>query len=82
MAAPTVISKAELVEKYVGKTLKDPTLSLPAAVLDLAAIKRNCDRMTDAVPILGDVRIAVSPHKVGKEPRLGGGCWMQTRLRG
>lgn len=57
-------SKAALLEKYVGKSLKDPSLDLPAAVLDLAAINRNCDRMSDAISVLGDIRLSVSSHKV------------------
>ena len=57
-------TKAELVEKYVGKCLKDVDVDLPTAVLDLIALNRNCDRMTDAVPVLGDMRVNISSLKV------------------
>lgn len=57
-------SKASLVQQYVGKSLKD--IPLPAAVLDIAAIKRNCKRMFDATNELGwALRSAVGSHKVG-----------------
>ena len=63
-------TKAELVEKYVGKCLKDVEVDLPAAVLDLIALNRNCDRMTDAVPVLGDIRVNISSLKVSVEKSL------------
>jgi D-serine ammonia-lyase len=57
-------SKASLVQQYVGKSLKD--IPLPAAVLDIAAVKRNCQRMLETVNELGwALRPAVSNHKVG-----------------
>jgi hypothetical protein len=57
-------SKASLVQQYVGKSLKD--IPLPAAVLDIAAVKRNCKGMLDAMNELGwPLRVAVGNHKVG-----------------
>jgi D-serine ammonia-lyase len=56
-------SKAELVQQFVGKSLND--IPLPAAVLDIAAVKRNCKRMLDAVESLGfDFLPLVNAHKV------------------
>jgi D-serine deaminase-like pyridoxal phosphate-dependent protein len=58
-------SKASLVQQYVGKSLKD--IPLPAAVLDIASVKRNCKRMLDAVGELGwELRVGVASHKVGE----------------
>jgi hypothetical protein len=57
-------SKASLVQQFVGKTLKE--IPLPAAVIDIAAVKRNCKRMSDAVKELGfDFVPLVNVHKVG-----------------
>jgi D-serine deaminase-like pyridoxal phosphate-dependent protein len=62
MAAP-LPSKAELVQQFVGKSLYD--IPLPAAVLDIAAVKRNCKRMLDAVEELRfDFLPLVNTHKV------------------
>jgi D-serine deaminase-like pyridoxal phosphate-dependent protein len=56
-------SKAALVQQFVGKTLKD--IPLPAAVIDIAAVRRNCQRMSDAVKDLGfDFAPLVNVHKV------------------
>jgi D-serine deaminase-like pyridoxal phosphate-dependent protein len=56
-------SKAELVQQFVGKSLHD--IPLPAAVLDIAAVKRNCKKMLDAVEALGfDFLPLVNVHKV------------------
>jgi D-serine deaminase-like pyridoxal phosphate-dependent protein len=56
-------SKAELVQQFVGKSLHD--IPLPAAILDIAAVKRNCKRMLDAVEALGfDFLPLVNVHKV------------------
>ena len=56
-------SKASLVQQYVGKSLKD--IPLPAAVLDIAVVKRNCKRMLDAINELGwELRVGVTGHKV------------------
>jgi D-serine deaminase-like pyridoxal phosphate-dependent protein len=58
-------SKASLVQQYVGRSLKD--IPLPAAVLDIAAVKRNCKRILETTNKLGwALRPAVSNHKVGK----------------
>jgi D-serine ammonia-lyase len=63
MANLPLPSKAALIQQFVGKSLKE--IPLPAAVLDLAAIKRNCNRMTTAIQELGfDFRATVSAHKV------------------
>jgi len=56
-------SKASLVQQFVGKSLKE--IPLPAAVIDIAAVKRNCQRMSDAVKELGfDFMLLVNAHKV------------------
>jgi len=58
-------SKASLVQQFVGKSLKE--IPLPAAVIDIAAVKRNCQRMSDAVKELGfDFVPLVNTHKVRK----------------
>lgn len=57
-------TKASLVEQFVGKSLHD--IPLPAAVLDIAKIKRNCNRMLETVEALGfDFLPAISYHRVG-----------------
>jgi hypothetical protein len=57
-------SKASLVQQFMGKTLKE--IPLPAAVIDIAAVRRNCQRMSDAVKDLGfDFVPLVNVHKVG-----------------
>ncbi|KAI4831201.1 hypothetical protein E4T44_09644 [Aureobasidium sp. EXF-8845] len=55
-------SKAALQLQYVGKDLKDvPT---PAAILDLAPIRRNCKAMLEATKALGlGFRAHVKTHK-------------------
>jgi D-serine ammonia-lyase len=56
-------SKASLMQQFVGKTLKD--IPLPAAVVDIAAVKQNCQRMSDAVKDLGfELVPLVNVHKV------------------
>lgn len=64
MAANTPLpSRASLVQKYLGKSLKD--VPLPAAVLDIAAVKRNCKKILDAVNELGwALRVGAAGHKV------------------
>ncbi|KAN0099754.1 hypothetical protein V8E51_013529 [Hyaloscypha variabilis] len=58
-------SKAALVQQFVGKTLKD--IPLPAAVIDIAAVRRNCQRMSDAVKDLGfDFAPLVNVHKTAE----------------
>lgn len=56
-------SEAALKLHYVGKQLKD--CPAPAAVLDVAAIRRNCKAMLDCVKALGvNFRAHVKTHKV------------------
>ena len=56
-------SKEELTKKFVGKSITDVTL--PAAVLDLQKVKRNCDRMLEACEELKfGWRAHVKTHKV------------------
>lgn len=53
-----------LLEKYVGKSLKD--VESPAAVVDLSIAKKNCQKMLDAVKELGfGWRAHIKTHKVG-----------------
>ncbi|KAI4831193.1 hypothetical protein E4T44_09653 [Aureobasidium sp. EXF-8845] len=55
-------SKAALQLQYVGKELKD--IPTPAAVLDLAPIRRNCKAMLEATKALGlGFRAHVKTHK-------------------
>jgi len=57
-------SKDVLYEKYVGKSLKD--VETPAAIIDLSIVKRNCQKMLDAVNELGfGWRAHIKTHKVG-----------------
>ena len=56
-------SKAELVDAFVGKSLRD--VPLPAAVVDRATISRNCSQMLDACDSLKvDFIPHVKTHKV------------------
>ncbi|PTB62363.1 hypothetical protein BBK36DRAFT_1172560 [Trichoderma citrinoviride] len=59
--------KEALAEAFVGKSLREvPT---PAAVLNVAAARRNCARMLEAVGRLGlGWRAHVKTHKVAAEP--------------
>ncbi|KAF8852545.1 hypothetical protein BDZ45DRAFT_678285 [Acephala macrosclerotiorum] len=62
-------TKASLVEQFVGKSLHD--IPLPAAVVDIAKVKRNCERMLDAVEELGfDFLPAISYHRTTEITRL------------
>ncbi|KAG9677079.1 hypothetical protein KCV03_g10313, partial [Aureobasidium melanogenum] len=55
-------SKAALQLQYAGKSLKD--IPTPAAVLDLAPIRRNCKAMLEATKALGlGFRAHVKTHK-------------------
>ncbi|TIA84705.1 hypothetical protein D6C76_01582 [Aureobasidium pullulans] len=55
-------SKAALQLRYVGKNVKD--IPAPAAVLDLAPIRRNCKAMLEATEALGlGFRAHVKTHK-------------------
>ena len=56
-------SKAALQLQYIGKTIADA--QAPAAVIDVAVVRRNCKLMLDAVGKLGvDFRAHVKTHKV------------------
>lgn len=56
-------SKAALQLQYVGKNLRE--IPTPAAVLDLAPIRRNCKAMLEATKALGlGFRAHVKTHKV------------------
>ncbi|KAE8446560.1 hypothetical protein EG329_011892 [Mollisiaceae sp. DMI_Dod_QoI] len=62
-------TKASLVEQFVGQSLHE--VPLPAAVIDIAVIKRNCKIMLDAVEELGfDFLPAVSSHRTTEITRL------------
>lgn len=56
-------SRTDLLEAFLRKKLKDvPT---PAAIVDIAAVKRNCDQMLKACNDLQlDFRPHVKTHKV------------------
>lgn len=65
-----------LKQQYVGTSLKDAPV--PSAVLDLAKVKRNCERMLDAVDKIGcGWRAHIKTHKtteltelqVGSDPK-------------
>lgn len=55
--------KEALAKDFVGKSIRDvPT---PAAVLNVAAARRNCERMLEAVKKLGlGWRAHIKTHKV------------------
>lgn len=56
-------SKGELQKLFVGKRLKD--VATPAAVLDISKLKKNCDRMLEAVEELKfGWRAHIKTHKV------------------
>ena len=56
-------SDAALKLQYVGKNLKD--CQAPAAIMDIAAVRRNCKAMLDCVAALGvHFRAHVKTHKV------------------
>ena len=62
-------SEEEYRKFYIGKDLEEvPT---PAAVLDVAIVKRHCSAMLQAVQELGvGFRAHVKTHKVSKPPQL------------
>lgn len=66
MAASTLYpfySKEDLIKKFVGKSLKD--VALPAAVLDVQKIRRNCDRLLEVCEELKfRWRAHIKTHKV------------------
>jgi D-serine ammonia-lyase len=56
-------TKEDLLKHFVGKSLKD--VSGPAAVLDLSKLKKNCNRMLEAVDSLKfGWRVHIKTHKV------------------
>ncbi|KUJ17691.1 uncharacterized protein LY89DRAFT_645282 [Mollisia scopiformis] len=62
-------SQTSLVEQFVGQSLHD--IPLPAAVLDIAKVRRNCARMLEAVDELNfDFLPEVSSHKTTEITRL------------
>ena len=71
---PAVIPKDELKAQFVGKSLNN--VQTPRAVLDLAKLEVNCERMLDAVARLDlGWRPHIKTHKVCannyKEHRIG-----------
>lgn len=76
--------KDALAALYVGKSIRDvPT---PAAVINVAAARRNCARMLQACEQLGlGWRAHVKTHKVGAPCstalRVERGRWLTTRDR-
>ncbi|KAL8314278.1 hypothetical protein RB593_008082 [Gaeumannomyces tritici] len=61
--------KDVLVDLYLGKSLSD--LPTPSAILDLAAVRRNCERMLSACSGLGlQWRAHVKTHKTAEITRL------------
>lgn len=69
-----------LKQSFVGKDLRD--IDGPAAVLDIALIRRNCQLMHDAVDALKlDFRAHVKTHKTTQVTRLQVGDERQTDAR-
>ena len=59
----SIPSKAKLQNVFVGERLQD--VAAPAAVVDRAVVRRNCDQMLAAVERLEvDFRPHVKTHKV------------------
>jgi len=55
--------RQKLKQQFIGTTLKDAPI--PSAVLDLSKVKRNCERMLQAVDALGfSWRAHIKTHKV------------------
>ena len=51
--------------EHIGKRLGDPALPVPAAVIDRAAVKRNCARMIAAIKAMDlSWRAHIKTHKV------------------
>ena len=64
-----VPSASALRLEYVGQQIED--VQPPAAILDVAIVKRNCKLMLDAVQRLGvGFRAHVKTHKVQHRPYL------------
>ena len=66
-----ISSQANLDKAFLGKSLHDSLIPLPAAVLDVSIIRKNCQDMLDAVSSL-DVffRAHVKTHKTTSLARL------------
>ncbi|OBT69970.1 hypothetical protein VE03_00546 [Pseudogymnoascus sp. 23342-1-I1] len=61
--------RLKLVKQFVGTSLHDAPV--PSAVLDLSKVKRNCDRMLEAVDALGfGWRAHIKTHKTTELTRL------------
>ena len=64
-------SQANLDKAFVGKFLHDLLIPLPAAVLDISMIRKNCRDMLDAVSALNvSFRAHVKTHKTTSLARL------------
>lgn len=56
-------SQATLASHFVGKQIKD--VQAPAAIIDAAIVRRNCDALSNAINRLGvGFRAHVKTHKV------------------
>ncbi|KAJ5578082.1 uncharacterized protein N7459_007046 [Penicillium hispanicum] len=65
MASVILPSKADLTQFYVGKDIAD--VPKPAAVLDVAIIRRHCERMKRTIEALGvGFRAHVKSHKTAE----------------
>ncbi|KAI9753169.1 MAG: hypothetical protein M1835_001023, partial [Candelina submexicana] len=64
MAEPyPLASKEALRSKYVGKSLSD--IPMPAAIIDVSVVSKNCNRMLEAIHSLGvEFRPHVKTHKI------------------
>jgi D-serine deaminase-like pyridoxal phosphate-dependent protein len=65
--APPTPSQAELQQFYIGKDISN--VPKPAAVLDVAIIRRHCETMLHTINQLNvGFRAHVKSHKVGLPP--------------
>lgn len=83
MASPVFFPpspKDELTRLYVGKSIRDvPT---PAAIMDVAVARRNCDRMLAACKDLNlSWRAHIKTHKVDALPLLATRSGLQAYYR-
>jgi D-serine deaminase-like pyridoxal phosphate-dependent protein len=63
----SIPSQAELQQFYIGKDIKD--VPKPAAILDVAIIRRHCETMLQTVNTLNvSFRAHVKTHKVNNPP--------------
>lgn len=83
IAAPLlypVVSEAAMKSQYIGTNIL--SLPTPAAIIDRAVARRNCDDMLDAARSLGlEFRPHVKTHKVGKVLSLLIFCHMLCNVR-